>query len=265
MRLGSLLSKSPSRDYIQVDSFLLDKRGKIGQQIPLDVGQVMLNYYCAHCEDSRTFTSEGKLCCVFVNKQIISIDYVLTCRCGTHVQAWFLVECDDDIRDYAPKVRVLKRSEKLSGMVQPNNIRYGDFSELLDKAERAYREELGAGSIVYLRKIFEKVTVKSADTIGLTYDRYEGGNPKNFRALLEAVDARCSIIPREFSSNGYRLFRELSDVVHGEYNETQGLSKFEPLYRLVFGILENVRNSEELQGAIGALGWNEGEIRDESI
>lgn len=256
MRLSGVLSKPPNRDFVQVDSFLLDKMGNTGQQVELDVGQVMLNYYCSHCEDNRTFASKGKLCSVFVSKQIISIDCVLICGCGTNVQAWFLVECEEDIRGHAPKVRILKRSEKLSSMVKISSDRYGKFSALLDKAEHAYREDLGAGSIVYLRKVFEMITVQTADAMGVPYEKHEGGNPKNFYTLLKKVDEQYSIIPKEFASDGYRLFRELSSVVHGEYNEELGLSKFEPLHRLVIGILENVRNREELKSAIGALGWN---------
>ena len=259
MRLSDLLSKPPKREYTQVDGFLLSKKGNVGQQVTLSVGEVMLNYYCTRCEDIRTFTSIGKLCCVFVNKHIVSIDCVMTCGCGANVQAWFLIECEDDICDQSPKVRILKRSEKLSRFVKINNECYGEFSSLLDMAERAYREDLGAGSIVYLRKAFEKITLQMADTMGITYAKYEGGNPKNFSSLLKKVDDSCSIIPKEFSKNGYQLFRELSSVVHGEFNEELGLSKYESLHRLVIGILENVRNSRELQSAIISLGWDKSE------
>ena len=257
MRLSGVLSKPPSREYVQVDSFLLDRRGTIGQQVELEIGNIMLNYFCSECEDNRTFTSQGKIFCVFVNKQIISIDCVLACGCGANTQAWFLVECDDDIREHAPKVRILKRTEKLSNMVKINSNRFGEFSALLDMAEHAYRESLGAGSIVYLRKAFEKITMQIANSAGIEYAAYAGGNPKNFHELLKKVDEQLSIIPKEFSSDGYRLFRELSSVVHGEYDEELGLRKFEPLHRLVVGILENVKNKEELHSAIGALGWND--------
>jgi hypothetical protein len=263
MRLSDVLSKTPKCNYLQVDGFLLNKKGNTGQQVTLSVGDIMLNYFCARCEDIRTFTSKGKLCCVFVNRHIISIDCVLTCGCGTNVQAWFLVECENDICGQAPKIRILKRSEKLSNMVKINNERYGEFSSLLDMAERAYREDLGAGAIVYLRKAFEKITAQTADSMGISYDKYEGGNPKNFRVLLEKVDKQCAIIPKEFSRNGYQLFRELSSVVHGEYNEDLGLRKFEPLHRLVIGILENVKTSIELQSAIKSLGWEEGGVDNE--
>lgn len=257
MRLGDVLSKPQKRDYLQVDGFLLNKKGIIGQQVRLSVGDVMLNYYCKRCEDVRTYKSEGNLCCIFVSKQIISIDCVMVCGCGTNVQVWFLVECEGNICGQAPKVRIIKRSEKLSNSVKMDSERYGELSQILNMAQRAYREGLGAGSIVYLRKVFEKITAQTADAIGMTYDKYEGGNPKNFRALLEKVDSQCSIIPKEFSKNSYKLFRELSSVVHGVYDEELGLNKFEPLHRLVIGILENVKNSQELKSAAISLGWEE--------
>lgn len=254
MRLSDVLSKPPKRDYIQVDGFLLNKKGVTGQQVELAVGQVALNYFCSRCEDVRTFYSRGKLCCIFVNEHIVSIDCVLTCGCNTNVQVWFLVECEDDIRNRAPNVRILKRSEKLSSMVKINNERYGKFSAMLDMAERAYRDDLGAGAIVYLRKIFELITMQTANTVGISITGSKGGK-KPFKNLLEEVDKKSHIIPREFSANGYKLFGELSDVIHGEYDEELGLSKFEPFYRLVIGILENVRNSQELHNAISSLGW----------
>lgn len=255
MRLGDILSRTPKLEYIQVDGFLLNKKGNVGQQVALEVGQVALNYFCTQCEDVRTFYSTGKLSSIFVNGQLISIDCVLTCGCKATVQVWFLVESEEDICGLAPKVRILKRSEKLSDTVKINSNQYGDFATLLDKAEQAYRDGLGAGAIVYLRKAFEKITVNMADSIGLTYEKFEGGNPKNFKDLLIRVDAQCSIIPQEFKQHGYSLFRELSSVVHGEYDEELGLGKFEPLNRLVIGILENVRNREELRSAMGVLGW----------
>jgi hypothetical protein len=256
MRLGDILSKSPKNEYVQVDGFLLNKKGNIGQQAQLSVGDIMLNYYCTRCDDTRTFISNGKLACIFVNKQIISIDSVLTCNCGTNVQVWFLIECEGDICGIAPKVRIIKRSEKLSANVRVNDARYGEFSFLLDMAERAYREGLGAGALVYLRKAFEKITIETAESINIDYPKYENGNPRNFYKLLEKVDEECSIIPKEFSSNGYELFRELSNVVHGEYDENLGLKKYGSLHRLVIGIFDNIKNNKELLNEIDSLGWN---------
>lgn len=257
MRLSDVLSKPPQYQYIQVDGFLINKKGEIGQKVNLPTGTVALNYFCTDCDDLRTFTSKGTLTCIFVNKQLISIDCVLSCSCGATVQVWFLVESKDDITSAAPEIRILKRNERLSNTVRINTNKYGDFTILLDKAEQAYRDELGAGAIVYLRKIFEMVTIQTANAVGIDYPKYEGGNPKNFTALLQKVDDECEIIPKEFAANGHRLFKELSTVVHGDFDEELGLKKFEPLYRLIIGILENVRNKAELSEAVRSLGWGD--------
>ena len=121
---------------------------------------------------------------------------------------WFLVESEDDITLPAPKVRIVKRSEKLQENVKPRMKQYGDFDDLLSKAELAYREELGAGSIVYLRKIFEKITVQTANAVSIQVLK-PNGRQRPFKELLEEVDKQCHIVPPEFSANGYRLFGEL--------------------------------------------------------
>ena len=198
-----------------------------------------MNYFCVSCGDIRTFWSRPKLTCIFVSKNLISVDYVLTCGCGASIPVWFLIESKNDITGQAPTIRILKKSVKLSDMVRINDNRYGEFTPLLDKAMQAYTDGLGAGAVVYLRKIFEKITVKTAKAVDIEYAQYKGGNPKNF------------------SANGYKLFRELSGVVHGEYDEEAGLKNFEALHRLVIGILENAINHKELLDAITVLGWNE--------
>lgn len=257
MRLSDVLSKTPSLEFKQVEGFLGEKPLSIGCQRKIQAGKVLINFFCRNCMEERTFSSGEMLYCIGVNEHLVSLDCVLTCHCGTSVQIWFLVDCDGAISGRAPEVRIIKRTDKLPPDVLPGVERFGDLSDLLVKAQHARREQLGAGAIVYLRKAFEKITMQTAEAMGIAYDKYEGGNPKNFRILLEEVDRQCSIIPREFSSDGYRLFRELSNIVHGEYDEALGLIKFEPLYRLVIGILENIRNSEELKNAKSALGWND--------
>ncbi len=262
MRLSDVLSKPPKSEFVQVDAFLLNKKGDIGQQVNLEVGKVALNFFCSNCDDTRTYYSKGKLCCIFVNERIISIDCVLNCDCGSSVQMWFLVESEERITGAVPKVRILKRNEKLSSGVKFDISKYGEYSELLMSAQRAFRERLGAGAIVYLRKAYEKITKDTADAVGIDYKKHSTGNPKNFAELLKTVDEQCHIIPREFSENRYTLFQELSGVVHGEFDEELGLLKFESLYRLVVGILENVKNNGELRQAATALGWT---AREEAI
>ena len=197
-----------------------------------------------------------------MDKKVISIDCILTCTvCGNSIPIWFLIECKDDITGQAPKVRILKKSEENMQIEETNNEYYNKYIELLNKAELAFNENLGAGAIVYLRKAFEKVTMDSAEAVKIEYDKYKNGNPKNFQQLLEKVDKKCSIIPREFTANGYKLFRELSDIVHGDNNEEDGIDKFEPLYRLVVGIIENIKNHKEIMESIKKLNWeidNEG-------
>lgn len=70
-------------------------------------------------------------------------------------------------------------------MVRINDNRYGEFTPLLDNAMQAYTDGLGAGAVVYLRKIFEKLTVKTAEAVNIEYAQYDGGNPKNFSELLK--------------------------------------------------------------------------------
>lgn len=257
MRLSDVLSKPPNKEYIQVDAFLSNKSGKTGQKVDISVGKIALNFYCSSCDDTRTFLSGEKLNCIFASRNLISIDCVLTCVCGAVIPMWFLVESKNDITGQTPNVRILKKTVKLSEKVHATHVRYGEFAVLLDKAMQAYTDGLGAGAVVYLRKIFEKITVKTAKAVNIEYDQYEGGNPKNFSTLLRRVDEKSRIIPKEFSANGYKLFREMSSIVHGEYDEEAGLNNFEALNRLVIGILENVINHRELLDAIAVLGWNE--------
>ncbi len=256
MRLSDVLSKKLSKKYEQVEGFLQNRKGNVGQVANICVGKIALNYFCSKCEDIRTFYSKENLSIVFVNKKIISIDSVLICGCGNIIPIWFLVESENNITDLLPKVRILKRDEKLINSNKIENLKYGEFKHLLDKAELAFNQGLGAGAVVYLRKVFEKITIESAEAMNIEYGKYENGNPKNFQKLLEKVDEKCSIIPKEFSKDGYKLFRELSSVVHGEYDEQQGLEEYESLNRLVIGILENIKNHKEITNAIEKLQWN---------
>lgn len=116
----------------------------------------------------------------------------------------------------------MKKNARLSEHVTISP-RYGEYAVFLDKANLAYNEGLGAGAIVYMRKVFEKFTVQSAEAMNIKFQKHPEGNPRNFKNLLIKVDEQCSIIPTEFSANGYKLFQELSNVVHGEYDENTNI------------------------------------------
>jgi hypothetical protein len=256
MRLSDVLSKPIMEMFVQVEGFLNNRRLGFGKQAKIAIGKIALNFFCKKCNDDRTFCSNKELFCLGVNDNIISIDCVFRCPiCDSSVQSWFLVESENDIFSNSPKVRILKRSDKLSKFVLFNSDQYNDFSELLEKAQCAYRDELGAGSIIYLRQILERITVQVAAAAKINTHNMKGRR-KSFKDLLEEVDKQRSIIPKEFSANGYRLFSELSQVIHGNYKEDLGLKKYEALRRLVVGIIENVNTNQELMIAIGKLGWD---------
>lgn len=257
MRLSEVLSRPIAEAFVQVEGFLDNQRLRFGKQKKITVGRVALNFFCRRCNDDRTFCSGEELFCLGVNDRLISIDCALKCTlCDSMVQTWFLVESEGDISAHAPVVRINKRSEKLSDMVLLAREQHDDFSELIEKANRAHRDGLGAGSIVYLRKIFERITEQTAEASHISTETPRGGR-KPFRNLLEEVERRTPIIPREFAENGYRLFGELSDVVHGDYDELEGLRKYGALKRLVIGVIDKVKNNRELMAAIGTLGWDD--------
>ena len=262
MRLSDVLSKSPNDQLEQVEGFLNGKNLPKGKHKKINIGNVGLSFFCKNCVDDHTFCSKSDLFCIGVNDRSVSIDCILNCtRCNsTSVPAWFLVKCDDEIFARAPKVKILKRSFKLFDNVSLSEDRFDGFKEMLNKARLAYAEELGAGSVIYLRKILERITYQTAEVAGIG-TTLPNGNRKPFRSLLEEVDRRQSIVPREFSENGYQLFGELSNVIHGDSDEQLALQKYHALRRLVVGVIENVKNNREIMAAINALGWNgRGEI-----
>lgn len=255
MRLSEVLSNSITAKFDQVDGFLGNARLKIGKQKKVTVGAVWLTYFCKNCNSNITFLSGEDLYCIGVNDHLISIDCVVKCsRCGQAVPVWFLVESKNEIFSTVPEVRILKRTEKLSEKVLLGTERYGEYSMWLDKADRAYHDELGAGAIVYLRKILETATIQVAEREGINILK-SNGKRRPFKEILGSVEEAVHIIPPEFSADGYRLFGELSDIVHGKYDEQLGIKKYDALRRLVVGVLDKVKDAQELTEAIAALGW----------
>ena len=91
------------------------------------------------------------------------------------------------------------------------------------------------------------------------------GRTKPFNQVLQAEDAQCSIIPTIYSDNGYKLFQKLSEIAHGNSDEETALKEYEPLRRLVVGVIENVRKNEEeikrnaeIKKALAAIGFSNG-------
>lgn len=254
MRLSGVLSKEPSIEYCQVDGFLNQKL-KYGKQKKLEVGKITLPFYCKVCEDTLTFASVNEnLICTGVNDKSVSIDTVLKCpRCNAVVPVWFLIEsCGSAIAIQNPKIRILKRSYKLFDNVAINSSKYGKYSELLEKANRAYSDGLGSGAIIYLRKAYEQIVMETAKVYGINMTTAKGHRRK-FEDLLEEVNSEASIVPVEFAKNKYALFKSLSNVIHGEYDEEIALKKYPAFYRLLIGILDNINNNKELLDAVNEL------------
>lgn len=88
---------------------------------------------------------------------------------------------------------------------------------------------------------------------------------KPFEQVIKAVDKECSIVPVIYSDNGYDLFRRLSNIAHGNSDEETALKEYEPLRRLVVGIMDNVKrkeekikNNAEIKTALDAIGFSNG-------
>lgn len=286
MRLSSVLSDnnnsfSPVQSFIDKEKFTdcaEDVSEDIiaissGDFIELQIGKVNVPFFSINCNDNILFTSSKKLHCLIVNNQLISIDCVLKCsdhgtnakcsECAALIQAWFLIEADDIFANN-PNVRIIKYNFRLPEHIKLLIENEDTFSELLGKAEIAYKERLGAGSIIYLRAAFEKITHQVGIDAGIPIYKVNGKS-KPFDQILRAVDGQCSIIPRKYSENGYELFCKLSEIAHGNSDEKSALEQYYPLRRLVMGVIDNVKkhkedikNNEEIRTALNAIGFADG-------
>lgn len=245
-----------------------------GDFLEIQIGKIILPFYSTVCRDSVSFVSPRKLHCLIISNSMISIDCQLVCmdydkdnpacqRCNHCIQAWFLIG-SDDIFATSPIVHVIKQNFKL-----PENIKLpveteNKFTEWLAKAEIAHKERLGAGAVIYLRSILEQITIEVGNNAGVAIHKPSGGM-KPFEQVIKAVDKECSIIPVIYSDNGYALFRRLSNIAHGNADEETALREYEPLRRLVVGIMDNVKkkeeeikNNAELKKALDAIGFSNG-------
>lgn len=257
MRLSDVLSKAPVAAEAQVEGFLGARRIGWGRHRMIEVGKVGLNFHCKTCGAVRTFNSEKKLSCLVVADRVVSIDACLRCSSceSAVVEAWFLLVSRDSLYDQAPTVRLQRYVEHRRGVASRVGVGAGGFDDLVERAQLAYEERLGAGAMIYLRKIFEALTRQVADVAGISTE-LPSGKRKPFRPLLEQVDAMHHIIPPVFASDGYRLFSELSEVIHGDSSEEVALEKYLPCRSLILGVVNNVVNNQEMKQAIEALGWD---------
>ncbi|GAA4357598.1 hypothetical protein [Microbacterium rhizosphaerae] len=261
MLLSDLLSKAPEQVESRVDRFLFGSRPLgWGKTTTLKSGQVALNFQCRTCGGIRTFLSGSRLSCLVVGAGLLSIDVTLKCStCANTVEAWFLVAAVDDFYSSAPLVRVERYTENLRDRADRVESTSGPFSDLLTRAQLAYELGLGAGSMIYLRKIFELVTHEVAEIAEVPIVSAKGKR-RPFKDVLQEVNEKRNIIPLSFSGSGYKLFGELSDVIHGQSDEVVALAKYAPCRQLVLGVVDQVNKDNEFAKAIEELGWDVDDI-----
>lgn len=256
MRLSEVLNRAPDSESTQVENFLGTRRIGWGQHKKIEVGRVVHNFFCRTCGDLRTFASGDSLQCLVAGDQLVSIDATLKCPvCASSVEVWYVVASEGDLYAQAPVVCLERYTENRRDLVGGVGTGAGQFEDLLERAQTAYENQLGAGSMVYLRHIFEAITTEVATVAGMSTTRPSGAR-KPFRELLEEVDGKHHIVPARFSSNGYRLFSELSEVIHGGSSEEVALLKFLPCRQLILGVINNVKGDQAMAHAIDALGWD---------
>lgn len=261
MRLSDVLSKAPDSKPAQVEGFLGDRRLAWGKQKRLQVGKILINYLCRHCGDQRSFTSGEDLYCLGVGDRSVSIDATLKCPgCGSSVEVWFLLRSDGDISGPAPNIWVDRFTENLGSNADRAGAPTGEYADLIKRAHAAYEAGLGAGSMIYVRQVFESITNRVAEIANIAATT-ASGRRRPFRDILQDVNAQRQIIPRRFSRNGYQLFSELSEAIHGSTAEDEALRKFTPCLQLVRGIVEEVNRDAVYAAAIDELGW----VVDETV
>jgi hypothetical protein len=262
VRLSDVLSKAPDNAEGQVEGFLGTRRLSWGRHRTICVGKIALNFFCRGCSNIRTFMSGDELSCLATSERSISIDASLRCPvCEASVEAWFLVACDEDLYAQAPVVYLERYIENRRDSANRVGVGTGQFVDLLERAQSAYENHLGAGSMIYLRKIFETITMQVANVAGISTTTSRGRR-KPFRGLLEEVDQQHHIIPDRFSQNGYMLFSELSAVIHGDSDEVDALQKYGPCRQLIIGVVDKVSSDQEMARAIHALGWDVAQLSE---
>lgn len=256
MRLSELLSRAPGTVPRQVEGFLDNRTLSWGKHRKIKVGRVFHNFHCKQCDAQRTFQTGDELYCLGLEDNRVSVDATLKCiECGAAVEAWFLLSSDDDISGQAPVVRIDRYSENLRDHADRVDVPAGQFADMIKRALVAHETQLGAGAMIYLRKILESITFEVAEIVEVETLR-QNGKRRPFREVLQDVNQKRQIMPQRYSSNGYQLFSELSEAIHGDSNEVDALQKFLPCMQLVLGVVEEVNRDNIFSRAIDELGWN---------
>lgn len=260
MRLSDVLSKAPDGAVYEIEGFLGGRPLPWGRHRNIAVGKVFHNFNCQQCEDQRSFQSGNALACLGLGNRAVSIDATLKCPgCAGAIEVWFVIRSENDIFSQAPHVRIERYTEHLRDLAERIGEIDGPFADLVKRAHLAYQAGLGAGSMVYLRWILESITYEVAEIAGIQTTGKKGGRVP-FKDVLERVNEERSIIPQRFSSNGYKLFGELSEVIHGSSSEGEALKKFTPCLQLVLGVVEEVNRDNVFAKAIDELGWGVDDI-----
>lgn len=290
MRLSTILSEYYNNQIREVESIIdkdkyFDPEEDIADEnrkpvyngtiLDIDIGTIVIHFFCSTRNDTVTYKTQSHVIhCLVINSKVISIDCSLdcietdACNCTKSIQAWFLIDADNIFSD-KPNVRIIKYNFKL-----PENIKFmyettDCYSEWFAKADYAYRERLGAGAVIYLRTIFEKLTKSLGDSENINEIYKSNGHIKPFEQILAVVDEKCSIIPDLYKKNGYELFRKLSDIAHGNQDEQTALDNYPNLRRLVQGVVDNVQNkrdelyaNKELKCALAKVGLINGDANE---
>ena len=266
MTLSNLLSNyKPGFDkdstLHQVDTFIdleIDEdadeiRLPIGKPVILSISKIVRNYFCKECGDIRSFSSQDTIYGTALNKFEMSVHFSCYCiECNKSVHIYTLVVGSDEIYHQSPTVEIRKYIETFPSKV--SKYSYGEFSRLVEMADLAYSAGFTLGAIAYLRQVYEKVTRKAAENLNIDVCR-EDGKRRKFAKLLEEVDKEIGIVPTEFSAHGYKLFSELSELLHNECGKEITSLKFHALFRLTVGVVENWQCRIQNLEATESLGW----------
>jgi len=272
MTLSGFLSKyamDPRRiedGFRQVDTFLEiendedsdDVQLELNKPVTLGVGKSMRNYFCEHCDDFRTFSSVDHIYVTMIDKFRMNISFVCHCPgCAADVSTWVLLESRAELYRLSPEIKARRYIETFPQGVSKYGRRYGEYSTLIESADLASLAGFHTAAATYLRQAFEAITRTAADNANIPLYRDPPTNEKkrSFKGLLEEVDKSEKIIPPEFSENGYKLFSELSEILHNECAESIVRLKSPDLFTLIIGVIQNVQNKTKHLEATKNLGW----------